>query len=94
LWSLSLEKLNDFLENNKNNMDLLQVEGFQNLLTGLDEFFEEESVMSLNDDNRIELFNSAILESTDIIQATSSFHRSLIFSNIIINSNNGEEEIY
>ena len=93
LWSLGLNELDDFLENNKNNLNSLQVEGFQNLLTGLDEFFEEESVTSLTDDNRMEMFSSASLESTDIIQATSNFHGSLMFSNVIINGSNREEEI-
>lgn len=71
----------------------LQIEGFQNLLTSLDEFFEEESATSINDDNHIELFSSASLESTDIIRATSSFHGSPMFSNVIVNGSNGEEEI-
>jgi len=53
LWSLGLNELDDFLENNKNNLDPLQVEGFQNLLTGLDEFFEEESVTSLTNNNHM-----------------------------------------
>jgi hypothetical protein len=93
LWSLGLNELDDFLENNINNLDPLQVEGFQNLLTGLDEFFEEESVTSLTDDNRMEMFSSASLESTDIIRATSNFHGSPMFSNVIINGSNSEEEI-
>ncbi|RIB13987.1 hypothetical protein C2G38_2196350 [Gigaspora rosea] len=93
LWSLSLDELDDFLENNKNNMAPLQIEGFQDLLTGLDEFFEEESATSINDDNRIKLFSSAFLESTDIIRAISSFHGSPMFSNIIVNGSNEEEEI-
>ena len=44
------------------------------MLTGLDEFFEEESTMSVHDDSRIEVFSSAALESTDIIHASPSFH--------------------
>ncbi|CAG8654310.1 189_t:CDS:1, partial [Ambispora leptoticha] len=75
-------------------MDLLQVEGFQNLLTGLDKFFEEESVMSLNNDNHMEIFSSASLENTDIIRATSSFHESLMFSNVIVKRSSEEEEIF
>ena len=41
----------------------------------------------------MELFSSASLESTDIIRATSSFHGSPMFSNVIVNGSNGEEEI-
>jgi len=43
--------LDDFLQKNIDKMDPLQIEGFQNLLTGLDEFFEEESFMSIHDDS-------------------------------------------
>ena len=88
MWSLGLNELDNFLENNKNNLDPLQVEGFQNLLTGLDEFFEEELVMFLINDNCMKMFSSASLESTDIIWAISNFYRSLMFSNIIINESN------
>ena len=94
MWSLNLEGLDDFLEKNKNNLDLLQVEGFQNLLTGLDEFFDEESIMSIDEDNCIEIFSSASLESTDIIRATSSFHEAPMFSNVIVSGGNEKEVIY
>ena len=93
MWTLSLEDLDDFLEKNKNNFDPLQVEGFQNLLSALDEFFEEEPISTLNDFNQIEMFSSASLESTDIIRATSSFHGKSIFSNVIVSSFENEEEI-
>ena len=43
------------------------------MLTGLDEFFEEESTMSVYDDSQIEVFSSAALESTDIIRASQFF---------------------
>ena len=94
MWSLNLEGLDDFLEKNKNNLDPLQVEGFQNLLTGLDEFFDEESIMSIDEDNRIEIFSSVSLESMDIICAMSSFHGAPMFSNVIVSSGNEEEVIY
>ena len=72
-------------------MDPLQAEGFQNLLTGLDDFFEVESTMFFDEDNRIEIFSSASLESTDIIRATSNFHRKPMFSNITVSALNDQE---
>ncbi|KAF0543810.1 hypothetical protein F8M41_003301 [Gigaspora margarita] len=69
-------------------MNLLQIKGFQNLLTGLDKFFEEESVTYLHEDNRIEIFSSASLESTAIIHAISSFYGSAMFFNIIVSVDN------
>ncbi|CAG8765965.1 12035_t:CDS:1, partial [Ambispora leptoticha] len=93
LWALSLEGLDNFLEKNKNNLDSLQIEGFQNLLSGLDEFLEEESIVSLHENHHMEIFSSATLESTDIIRATSSFHGKPVFSNVIISGCDGESEI-
>ena len=90
MWALSLENLDNFLEENKNNLDPLQIDGFQNLLSGLDEFLEEES---LSESHRIEIFSSAVLESTDIIHATSSFYGKPIFTNIIISSYDEESVI-
>ena len=90
MWALSLENLDNFLEENKNNLDPLQIDSFQNLLSGLDEFLEEES---LNESHRIEIFSSAVLESTDIIHATSSFHGKPIFTNIIISGYDRESVI-
>jgi len=80
------ENLENFFQKNINNLDLLQVKGFQNLLTGLDDFFEVESTASLDEDNHIELFSSASLESTNIICASSNFHGKLMFSNVIVNA--------
>ena len=93
MWVLNLENLDNFLEENKNNLDPLQIDGFQNLLSGLDEFLEEESIVSLNESHRMEIFSSAVLESTDIIRATSSFHGKPIFTNVIISSYDGESVI-
>ena len=84
--TLRSEELEDFLQKNRNNLDPLQAEGFQNLLTGLDDFFEVESTMSLDKDNRIEIFSSASLESTDIIHATSNFHGKPMFSNVAVSA--------
>ena len=58
MWTINLEDLDDFLKKNKD-IDSLQKEGLQNLLTGLDEFFEEESTMSIDDDAQMEFFASA-----------------------------------
>ena len=81
-----MEDLDDFLQKNQDNIDPIQIEGFQNVLTGLDEFFEEESTMSVHDDSRIEVFSSAALESTDIIRASPSFHEKPMFSNVIVSA--------
>jgi hypothetical protein len=74
-------------------LDPLQAEGFQNLLTGLDDFFEVESTVSLDEDNRIEIFSSVSLESTDIIRTTSNFHGKPMFSNVTVSApdNQGNE---
>ena len=66
------------------NLDSLQIEGFHTLLMGLDEFFEEESITFIDNNHRLELFSSAILESIDIIRSSSNFHGKLSFSNIIV----------
>ncbi|RIB10543.1 hypothetical protein C2G38_2205808 [Gigaspora rosea] len=78
LQSLSLDELDDFIENNKNNMAHYKL---------------KKSATSINDDNRIELFFSTSLESTNIIRATSSFQGSPMFLNVIVNGGNREEEI-
>jgi hypothetical protein len=54
---------------------------------------EEESIVSLSESHRIEMFSSAVLESTDIIRATSSFYGKPIFSNVIISGYNGDSVI-
>jgi hypothetical protein len=92
LWTLKLEDLDIFIQKNKDNLDPLQIEGFHTLLMGLDEFFEEESINSI-DNHRLQLFSSAILESTDIIRASSDFYGNPSFSNIIVSGKEGNEEI-
>ena len=81
-----MKDLDDFLQKNQDNIDLIQIEGFQNMLTGLDKFFEEESTMSVHDDSRIEVFSSAVLESADIIRASPSFYGKPMFSNVIVSA--------
>jgi len=46
-----LEDLDYFIQKNMNNLDPLQIEGFHMLLMGLDEFFEEESITSIDNDH-------------------------------------------
>jgi len=92
LWTINLEDLDDFLKKNKD-IDSLQKEGLQNLLTGLDEFFEEESTMSIDDDARMEFFASAALDSTDIIRATAKFHGKPMFSNVVISAKVDEKDV-
>ena len=76
--------MNQFIQENIDKLDLLQVDSFYNLLNSLDDFFEEESLTSIYDDHRLKFFSSAALESTDIIRASSSFHGKPMFSNVII----------
>ena len=92
MWTINLEDLDDFLKKNKD-IDSLQKEGLQNLLTGLDEFFEEESTMSIDDDAQMEFFASAALDSTDIICATTKFHRKPMFSNVVISAKVDEKDV-
>ena len=87
-----MEDLDDFLKKNKD-IDSLQKEGLQNLLTGLDEFFEEESTMSIDDDAQMEFFASAALDSTDIIHATAKFYGKPMFSNVVISAKVDEKDV-
>ena len=84
--------MDQFIQQNINNLDPLQIDGFHNLPNGLAKFFEEET-MHIHDDHRLELFSSAALESTDIIRASSNFHGKPMFSNVIISSKAGEENV-
>jgi len=70
LWSFNLENMDDFLQNREKNLHPLQIEGLRNLVIGLDDFFEEESNMSIHDDHRVETYSSVALENTDIVRAT------------------------
>ena len=54
---------------------------------------EEESIVSLHENHQIEIFSSAILESTDTICATPSFHGKPLFLNVIISGFDKESEI-
>ena len=51
LWTLKLKDLNYFIQKNMDNLDPLQIEGFHILLMGLYEFFEEESITSINNNH-------------------------------------------
>ena len=90
LWVLNLNEIDEFLRN-RNNLDQHQIEGFHNLVSELDDFFEEESNISIHDDHQIETFASVVLESTDIVRATKSFHRKPMFSNVTISAKDEEE---
>jgi hypothetical protein len=90
---LKLTEIDVFLQSHRRNLHHLQIEGYRNLLNGLDEFFEEESNLSnisIHDDSRIETFTSVALESTDIVHATSSFHGKEMFSDVIVSAKNEE----
>ena len=90
---LKLTEIDEFLLSHRSNLHQLQIEGYRNLLNGLDEFFEEESNLSnisIHDNNRIETFTSIALESTDIVHATSSFHGKEMFSDVIVSAKDKE----
>ena len=89
LWVLNLNEIDEFLRN-RNDLDQHQIEGFRNLVSGLDDFFEEESNISIHDDHQIETFAFVALESTDIVRATKRFHRKPMFSNVTISAKNEE----
>ena len=71
-------------------MNQHQIEEFRNLVSELDDFFEEESNISIYDDYQIETFASVALESTDIVRATKSFHGKPMFSNVTISAKDEE----
>jgi len=87
-----LEDLGYFIQRNMDNLDPLQIEGFHTLLMGLDEFFEEESITFIDNNHRLELFSSAVLESMDIIHSSSNFHGKPSFSNIIVSGKEEDKE--
>jgi hypothetical protein len=87
LHTLKLMEIDEFLLAHKSNLHHLQIEGYRNLLSGLAEFFEDESDGSIHDDHQIKAFSSVALESTDIVRATSNFHGKSMFSNVIISAN-------
>ena len=94
LHTLKLMEIDEFLLAHKSNLHHLQIEGYHNLLSGLAEFFEEESDRSIHNDHQIKTFSSVVLKSTDIVYATSNFHGKSIFSNVIISANNEEHVRY
>ncbi|CAG8676865.1 13396_t:CDS:1, partial [Funneliformis caledonium] len=66
-------------------MDPLQIEGVENLLSTLDNFLDNTSITSLNNDESfVRLYKCAVLQSIDIIRANSSYNNALWFSNIAI----------
>ena len=71
-------------------MHPFQIEGLRNLVIGLDDFFEEESNMSIHNDHRVETYSSVALESTDIVRVTGQFHGKLMFSNVIVSADGAE----
>jgi len=85
-----LNDINNLLERHENELDPLQIEGFRNLVSGLDDFFEEASNMSIHDDHQIETFTSVALESSDIVRAVKNFHGKPMFSNVSISAKDEE----
>ena len=90
LWTFNLENIDNFLQNRGKNLHPFQIEGLRNLVIGLDDFFEEESNMSIHDDHRVEAYSSIALESTDIVRATGQFHGEPMFSNVIVSAKDAE----
>ena len=62
-------------------------------LMELDEFFEEESITSIDNNYRLEFFSSTVLESTDIIRFSLNFHGNSSFFNIIVSGKEEDKEI-
>jgi hypothetical protein len=89
LWKLNLVEI-DELERHGSDLDSLEIEGFRNLVAGLDDFFEAESKMSISDDHQIETFASVALESSDIVRAMRNFHGKPMFSNVTISAKDEE----
>jgi len=90
LWTFNLENIDDFLQDREKNLHPLQIEELRNLVVGLNDFFEEESNMSIHDDHRVETYSSVALESTDILHATGQFHGKPMFSNVIVSAKDAE----
>ena len=89
LWKLNLVEIDELLERHRNDLDQHQIKGFRNLVSGLDDFFEESN-MSIGDDHQIETFASVALESSDIVRAIKNFHGKPMFSNITISAKDEE----
>ena len=90
LWKLNLVEIDELLERHRNDLDQHQIERFRNLVSELDDFFEESN-MSIGDDHQIETFASVALESSDIVHAIKNFHGKPMFSNVTISAKNEEE---
>ena len=88
LWVLNLNEIDEFLRN-RNDLDQHQIERFRNLVSGLDDFFEESN-MSIGDDHQIETFASVALKSSDIVRAIKNFHGKPMFSNVTISAKDEE----
>ncbi len=91
LWKLNLSEIEELIERHQNDLDPLEIEGYRNLVSGLDDFFEAESNMSIDDDHQIETFASVALESSDIVRAMRKFHGKPMFSNVTISAKDEEE---
>ena len=93
MWKLNLETIEEFLDRHGNDLDSLQIEDFHNLVSGLNDFFEEKSNMSIHNDYQIEIFASIALESTDIVHVMGSFHGKPMFSNVTISAKDEENDV-
>jgi hypothetical protein len=91
LWKLNLSEIEEFIKQHKKDLDPLEIEGYRNLVSGLDDFFEAESNMSIDDDHYMETFGSVALESSDVVRAMRKFHGKPMFSNVTISAIDEEE---
>ena len=91
MWKLNLSEIEKLIERHQNDLDLLEIEEYRNLVSGLDDFFEAESNMSIDDDHYMETFGSVALESSDIVHAMRKFHGKPMFSNVTISAKDKEE---
>ena len=66
-------------------MNPLQLEGVENLLTSLDIFLNNMSIVSLNaDESFVRLYKNATLQSMDIIRADPSYNNAPWFSDVAV----------
>ena len=81
--------IDDFVNDNKEKLHMLQIEAFQKLTTSLEKFFNQPGQAKNINTYQVQTFASIALESTDIIRSTNCFHGNPMFSNVEIS---GKEE--
>ena len=85
-----MSEIEKLIERHEKDLDPLEIEGYRNLVSELDDFFEAESNMSIDDNHQIETFASVALESSDIVRAMRKFYGKPMFSNVTISAKDEE----